>query len=133
MKDNEKNEGIRLLIIDDEAEFAATLCRRLQLRNIDAVDAHSGEEGLARLSEVHPNIVILDLKMYDMSGLDVLEKIKDYDASIEVIMLTGHGSVRAGIEAREKGAFDYMIKPVDLSDLLVKIDEAMKKQAGGGR
>ncbi|MCI5219917.1 MAG: response regulator [Candidatus Electrothrix sp. LOE2] len=133
MKDNEKNEGIRLLIIDDEAEFAATLCRRLQLRNIDAVDAHSGEEGLARLPEVHPNIVILDLKMYDMSGLDVLEKIKDYDASIEVIMLTGHGSVRAGIEAREKGAFDYMIKPVDLSDLLVKIAEAVKKQAGGGR
>lgn len=133
MKDNEKNEGIRLLIIDDEAEFAATLCRRLHLRDIDAIDAHSGEEGLARLPEVHPNIVILDLKMYDMSGLDVLEKIKDYDASIEVIMLTGHGSVRAGIEAREKGAFDYMIKPVDLSDLLVKIAEAVKKQAGGGR
>ncbi|MDU9049231.1 MAG: response regulator [Candidatus Electrothrix sp. Rat3] len=124
-------EGIKLLIIDDEAEFAATLCRRLHLRSIDAVDAHSGEEGLARLSEVNPNIVILDLKMHDMNGLDVLEKIKDYDASIEVIMLTGHGSARAGIEAREKGAFGYMIKPVDLSDLLIKIAEAVKKQADG--
>ena len=124
-------KGIKLLIIDDEVEFAATLCRRLQLRNIDAVDAHSGKEGLARLAEVHPNIVILGLKMHDMSGLDVLEKIKASDASIEVIMLTGHGSARAGIEAGEKGAFAYIIKPVDLPDLLLKIDEAAKKQAEG--
>ncbi len=122
-------EGIRLLIIDDEVEFAATLCRRLQLRNIDAIDAHSGQEGLARLSELHPNVVILDLKMHDMSGLDVLEKIKAYDPAIEVIMLTGHGSIRAGMEAEEKGAFDYMIKPVDLPDLLVKVDQAVQKQA----
>ena len=54
--------------------------------------------------------------------------IKLYDATIEVIMLTGHGSVRAGLEAEEKGAFDYIIKPVDLPELLVKIDEAVKKQ-----
>lgn len=120
--------GIKLLIIDDEVEFAATLCRRLQLRNIDAVDAHSGQEGLERLAEVKPHIVILDLKMHDMSGLDVLEQIKAYDATIEVIMLTGHGSVQAGITAREKGAFDYMIKPVDLSDLLIKIAEAVTQQ-----
>jgi len=129
----EKLEGIKLLIIDDEAEFAATLCRRLRLRNIDAVDAHSGKEGLVLLQELHPNIIILDLKMHDMSGLDVLEKIKASDASIEVIMLTGHGSIRAGIEAGEKGAFDYMIKPVDLPDLLLKIDDAVKKQTEGGR
>ena len=120
---------LKLLIIDDEAEFAATLCRRLQLRNIDALDAHSGEAGLAVLPEVQPNIVILDLKMQDMSGLDVLEQIKAYDSNIEVIMLTGHGSVQAGMAAREKGAFDYIIKPVDLSDLLLKIHAAAEKQA----
>ncbi|MCI5166602.1 MAG: response regulator [Candidatus Electrothrix sp. GM3_4] len=133
MKEEEVDgfKGIKLLIIDDEVEFAATLCRRLQLRNIDAVDAHSGKNGLVLLQQLHPNIVILDLKMTDMSGLDVLEKIKAYDASIEVIMLTGHGSIRAGIEAGEKGAFDYMIKPVDLPDLLLKIDEAAAKQAEG--
>ncbi|WPD21928.1 MAG: response regulator [Candidatus Electrothrix aestuarii] len=120
---------MKLLIIDDEVEFAATLCRRLQLRNIDAIDVHSGEAGLGVLSEVNPDIVILDLKMHDMNGLDVLEHIKAYDPEIEVIMLTGHGSVRAGIEAREKGAFDYIIKPIDLSDLLVKIDAAAQQQA----
>jgi len=119
---------IKLLIIDDEVEFAATLCRRLQLRKIDAVDAHSGEQGLAVLPEVKPDIVILDLKMHDMSGLDVLEKIKAYDAGIEVIMLTGHGSAQAGIEAREKGAADYVIKPIDLAELLIKINAAAKKQ-----
>lgn len=120
---------MKLLIIDDEAEFAATLCRRLQLRNIDALDAHSGEEGLAVLTEVNPDVVILDLKMQDMSGLDVLERIKAYNSDIAVIMLTGHGSVRAGMKAREKGAFDYIIKPVDLSDLLIKINAAVEKQA----
>ena len=120
---------MKLLIIDDEVEFAATLCRRLQLRSIDAVDVHSGEAGLGVLAEVNPDIVILDLKMHDMNGLDVLEQIKAYDAGIEVIMLTGHGSVRAGLEAREKGAFDYIIKPIDLSDLLVKIDAAVQQQA----
>ena len=129
----EKLEGIKLLIIDDEAEFAAALCRRLQLRNINAVDAHSGREGLVLLQELHPNIVILDLKMHDMSGLDVLEKIKASDASIEVIMLTGHGSARAGIEAGKKGAFAYIIKPVDLPELLLKIGEAAEKQAEGRR
>ncbi len=126
-------EGIKLLIIDDEVEFAATLCRRLQLRNIDAVDAHGGKEGLVRLAEMNPNIVILDLKMHDMSGLDVLEKIKASDANIEVIMLTGHGSARAGIEAGEKGAFAYIVKPVDLPELLLKINEAAEKQAEGRR
>ena len=124
-------EGIKLLIIDDEVEFATTLCRRLQLRNIDAVDAHSGKEGLALLQELHPNVVILDLKMHDMSGLDVLEKIKASDTSIQVIMLTGHGSARAGIEVGEKGAFAYIIKPVDLHELLLKIDEAVRKQTEG--
>ncbi|WP_339137304.1 MAG: response regulator [Candidatus Electrothrix sp. GW3-4] len=121
-------EGMKLLIIDDEVEFAATLCQRLRLRSIDAVDAHSGGTGLAILAEVNPDIVILDLKMHDMSGLDVLAEIKAYDASIEVIMLTGHGSVRAGLEAREKGAFAYIIKPVDLPDLLIKIYAAAEKQ-----
>ncbi|MCI5148016.1 MAG: response regulator [Candidatus Electrothrix sp. MAN1_4] len=120
---------MRLLIIDDEAEFAATLCRRLQLRNIEAVDAHSGQEGLACLPDLHPDVVILDLKMHDMNGLDVLKKIKEYDGDIEVIMLTGHGSAQAGVEAREKGAYDYIIKPVELSDLLVKIYAAVENQA----
>lgn len=123
--------GIKLLIIDDEVEFAATLCQRLQLRGIDATDMHSGGEGLAILKEVAPEIVILDLKMPDMSGLDVLAEIKKYDPNIEVIMLTGHGSAGSGIEAMEKGAFDYIMKPVDLQELMEKIQAAVEKRNKG--
>ncbi|MBU1139429.1 MAG: response regulator [Proteobacteria bacterium] len=120
--------NIKLLIIDDEVEFAATLCQRLQLRGIDATDMHSGGEGLAVLEKVAPEIVILDLKMPDMSGLDVLAEIKKYDPGIEVIMLTGHGSAGSGMEAMEKGAFDYIMKPVDLQELLEKINSAYEKR-----
>jgi len=118
----------KLLIIDDEVEFASTLCQRLQLRGFDATDMHSGGEGLAILSTIEPEIVILDLKMPDMSGLDVLEEIKNHNQSIEVIILTGHGSAESGIEAMEKGAFDYLMKPVDLKELLEKINSADEKR-----
>ncbi len=120
--------NIKLLIIDDEVEFASTMCQRLKLRDFDVADEHSGGEGLAALIEMSPEIVILDLKMPDMSGLDVLDEIKKHDPSIEVIMLTGHGSAGSGIEAMEKGAFDYVMKPVDLKDLLEKINAAIEKR-----
>ncbi|MEA2116304.1 MAG: response regulator [Thermodesulfobacteriota bacterium] len=119
----------KLLIIDDEVEFASTLCQRLQLRGFDVTDVYSGGEGLAVLSTIEPEIIILDLKMPDMSGLDVLEGIKKHDPTIEVIMLTGHGSAGSGIEAMEKGAFDYLMKPVDLKELLKKINSADEKRS----
>ena len=121
--------NVKLLIIDDEVEFASTLCQRLQLRGFDATYVDSGTEGLAVLSKIQPDIVLLDLKMPDMNGLDVLEKIKQYNQSIEVFLLTGHGSADAGIVAMEKGAFDYIMKPVDLKELLEKINSAAKKRS----
>ncbi|MBM9614855.1 response regulator [Desulfobulbus rhabdoformis] len=114
----------KILIIDDEVEFASTLRQRLALRGMDVSDAHSGTEGLEQLAGYKPDIVLLDLKMPDMNGLDILSLIKEKYPHTEVIMLTGHGSVAAGIEAMEKGAFDYIMKPVDLRDLLVKIEQA---------
>lgn len=117
----------KLLIIDDEVEFASTLCERLRLRGIDTTDVHSGAEGLKTLAEVAPNIVILDLKMPDMNGIDVLARIKIHDPDIQVIMLTGHGSKAAGILAMEKGAIDYIMKPIDINELLEKIDFAYEK------
>ncbi|MCK5071452.1 MAG: response regulator [Desulfocapsa sp.] len=119
----------KVLIIDDEIEFASTLCQRLKLRGVAAIDVHSGTEGLISLVKMNPGIVILDLKMPDMSGLDVLEKIKEHDSSIEVIMLTGHGSAGSGVEAQEKGAFDYIMKPVDLVELVDKMKVADEKRS----
>ncbi|AGF78502.1 CheY-like receiver, AAA-type ATPase and DNA-binding domain-containing response regulator [Desulfocapsa sulfexigens DSM 10523] len=119
----------KVLIIDDEIEFATTLCQRLKLRGMAAIDVHSGTEGLVSLVKMNPGIVILDLKMPDMSGLDVLAKVKQHDPSIEVIMLTGHGSAEAGAEAKEKGAFDYIMKPVDLVKLVDKMELADEKRS----
>ena len=121
-------QSVKLLIIDDEVEFASTLRQRLELRGLDTTDVHSGREGLETVEKINPNIVILDLKMPDMAGLDVLAEIKKYDPDIEVIMLTGHGSTVSGIEAMEKGAFDYIMKPVDLTKLLEKIYSADEKR-----
>jgi DNA-binding NtrC family response regulator len=120
----------KLLIIDDEIEFASTLCQRLCLRGIDALDVHSGRRGLAKVREISPEIIILDLKMPDMNGLDALAEIKRFNPSIEVIMLTGHGSSAAGVEAMKKGAFDYIMKPVDLKELLAKINLVAEKRKG---
>ena len=119
---------LKLLIIDDEVEFASTLRMRLEMREIDAVDAHSGQQGLDVLEDVQPEVVLLDLRMPDMSGLVVLEAIKRQNPQTEVIMLTGHGSSGSGEEALGKGAFDYIMKPVDLKDLLVKIEAAVEKR-----
>ncbi len=118
-----------VLIIDDEVEFASTLCQRLKLRGMATIDVHSGMEGLDALQKMNPDIIILDLKMPDMSGLDVLDKIKEHDSTIEVIMLTGHGSAGSGVEAKEKGAFDYVMKPLDIAELMAIIESAHKKRS----
>lgn len=119
----------KILIIDDEVEFASTLCQRLRLRSIETAEAHSGADGLVKIEEFKPDIVILDLKMPDMNGLDMLAEIKGRESKVEVIMLTGHGSTASGIAAMEKGAFDYIMKPVDLGELLNKLEQADHKRS----
>lgn len=120
---------IKLLIVDDEIEFATTLAERMELRGIATQTANNGKEALELVHSSPPDLVILDLKMPDMSGLEVLERIKAMHPSIEVIMLTGHGSTASGIEGMEKGAFDYIMKPVDLNDLLEKLKLANEKRS----
>jgi len=119
---------VKLLIVDDEIEFATTLAERMELRGIATQTTNNGKEALEIVHSSPPDLVILDLKLPDMSGLEVLQHIKSMHPSIEVIMLTGHGSLASGIEGMEKGAFDYLTKPVDLSDLIEKLKMADKKR-----
>lgn len=120
--------NIRILIADDEVEFASTLQTRLNLRKYQATMTNSGEATLAAIANEQPDVLVLDLKMPDLDGLEVLAKVKESWPQIQVIILTGHGSFEAGREGMELGAFDYLMKPVDLNLLINKIEEAC--QAG---
>ena len=115
---------IKVLIIDDELEFASTLSERLALRGFDAMHAESAEEAISLISEGWPpDVALLDLKMPGIDGLKTLEMLKENDPAICVIMITGHGSTASGIEGMKRGLCDYMMKPVDIADLVAKINE----------
>lgn len=118
-------EGCNVLLVDDEQEFASTLAERLSLRGIRVRVANYGEEALQRIADEVPEVVILDLMMPGMSGLAVLDKIKRDHPDIRVILLTGLGSTGDGIEGMRLGAFDYLMKPVSIEELIQKIRDAM--------
>jgi DNA-binding response OmpR family regulator len=114
-----------MLLIDDEKGFVATLAKRLARRNIQATQAYSGREGIQALRRQDFDVVVLDLKMEDMDGLEVLKIIKIMAPEVPVIMLSGHASDEAAQTGIEAGAFDYLTKPYDLKELLDKVSLAM--------
>jgi DNA-binding NtrC family response regulator len=120
----ENNNTIRILIADDEVEFASTLATRLELRGYVTEIANSGEETLEAITRQVPDLLLLDLKMPDLDGLEVLAKLRENYKELKVIILTGHGSFSSGNQGMTLGAFDYIMKPVELSLLLEKITEA---------
>lgn len=122
---------IRVLIIDDEMDFASTLAERLEIRHCDCRAVDGAEEALSILqTDWNPDVVLLDLKMPGIDGLVTLGMIKKHNPVIEVIMLTGHGSTSSGIEGMRGGLFDYLMKPVDIDDLLVRIKAAVERKEG---
>ena len=120
--------NLRVLLVDDEEEFVTTLSERLILRGIETEVAYNGENALAKMNQRTPDIVILDVIMPGLSGLDVLRQVKETLPDIPVILLTGRGSTREGIDGMKQGAFDYLMKPVDIEDLIKKMNEAMKSR-----
>lgn len=111
---------VKLLIVDDEEEFTSTLAERLRLRHYDTRVASDGEVAVDKIQEERPDIVLLDLHIPGMSGLEILTRIKAMDASIQVIILTGSVGDIAELTMKA-GAVDHMIKPVDIEDLLEKL------------
>ncbi len=121
-------ELIRVLIVDDEVEFMETLVKRLRKRKLDVNGVTSGEAALGQLKEKQADVVVLDVKMPGMSGLETLREIKKTYNLVEVIMLTGHASMEVAIEGMNMGAFDYLMKPMEIDDLVYKIQDASKSK-----
>jgi DNA-binding NtrC family response regulator len=120
-----------VLIVDDEVAFVETLVKRLKKRDVRVDFAHSGHEALDKLAAsgpTHIDVVILDVKMPGMDGLETLSQIKEQHPLIEVVMLTGHATVESAIDGMKKGAFDYLMKPCEVDVLLEKINEATTKK-----
>ncbi len=118
-------DTIKILIVDDETEFGSTLAERLELRGFTAKAVSGAEEALTILSsDWQPQVVLLDLMMPGIDGLTTLDLIKKHDPRIQVIILTGHGSTESGIIGMRHGLFDYLMKPVDIGELVSKIKEA---------
>ena len=117
---------IKLLLVDDEEGYVKVLSNRMGKRNIDVTKALSGTEGIQALRKEDFDVAVVDLKMEDMDGIEVLKVFKKMVPAMPVIMLTGHGSEKAAKDGIESGAFDYLIKPCDLAELVGKIREAVK-------
>ena len=132
---SEKNDiqsgRIKLLLVDDEVGYVDVLSNRMGKRNIDVTKALNGTEAIQALRKQDFDVAVLDLKMEDMDGIEVLKVFKKMVPSLPVIMLTGHGSEQAAREGIEGDAFDYLTKPCELEELIEKIKEAMGHRGGG--
>ena len=123
----EPSARIRLLLVDDEEGYVKVLSKRMARRNMEVMTALSGAEGIQRLRKQDFDVAILDLKMEDMDGIEVLRVFKKMVPDLPVIMLTGHGTEKAAREGLDMGAFDYLTKPCDLEELVKKIRAACRR------
>ncbi len=118
-----------IMLIDDEVPFVETIAKRLGKRNMNTISAFSGEEGIETLRKnTELDVIVLDVKMPGMDGLETLKEIKKISPLTEVIMLTGHATVESAIDGMKLGAFDYLMKPCDIEDLVSKIKAAAQKK-----
>lgn len=121
-------ERIRLLLVDDEEDFRTTLASRLRRRDFDVIEVDSGQRALQSIRTAPIDVVVLDVRMHGMDGLETLREMRRVNSLVEVIMLTGHASVESAVEGMRLGAFDYLMKPCDINELVVKIHDAYQRK-----
>jgi len=119
---------LRLLLVDDEVGFTTIMAKRLTRRDMVVTTAFSGTQGIQALRAKQFDVAVLDLKMEDMDGIEVLKIFKIMDPKMPVIMLTGHGSEESAKEGIQHGAYDYLTKPYEFTELLEKIHEAVSSK-----
>lgn len=117
---------LKLLLVDDEMDFVNTLAERLKLRGFQVQTAVDGESALKIIENDPPQVVVLDVLMPGLSGLDVLQQMKARVPQIPVILLTGRGSVTEGAEGMQLGAYDYLMKPINIDILIQKMEKAVQ-------
>ena len=125
--EQDQSKGTKILLVDDEEGYVSVLAKRLSKRNFQVKTALSGREAIRILRNESFDLAVLDLKMEDMDGIEVLKVFKAMEPQMPVIILTGHGSETAAREGMEYGAFDYLVKPCDLSELVERIRQACAK------
>jgi DNA-binding NtrC family response regulator len=120
-------KDLKVLLVDDEVEFVSTLAERLKLREIQARTAPDGKTALRMVQEQQPHVVVLDVMMPEMDGIETLREIKKMAPLVEVILLTGYAKLELALKGMELGAFDYLIKSIGIDELLYKLEDAYKK------
>ena len=118
----------KVLMVDDEEDFVTTLSERMKMRDLDSDVALDGEQALQRVEDDIPDVMVLDLKMPGIDGLEVLRRVRKAYPQIPVVILTGHGSEKDEAEARRLGAFEYLQKPVDIEKLVRVLRKAYKSK-----
>jgi len=119
---------MKILLVDDEEKFVKALSRRIKMRDVDSDVAFSGEQALKTMNEDLPDVMVLDLKMPGMDGMEVLRRAKKAYPGVQIIMLTGYGNYKTEMEARRLGVFEYLQKPVSIKKLMKTITEAYKSK-----
>jgi DNA-binding NtrC family response regulator len=119
-----KKEKLKVLLVDDEKEFVESLSERLELRNLEADVVFDGEQALEAIKEGKHDVMVLDLRMPGIDGIEVLRRVKKRNPDVQVVVLTGHGTEKDEEQAKKLGAFAYLKKPVDIDHLI----EALKKE-----
>jgi DNA-binding NtrC family response regulator len=122
---------IKVLLVDDEEDFVKSLSERIKMRDLDSEIALNGEEALRIIDDDRPDVVVLDLKMPGIDGMEVLRRVKKAYPDVQVIMLTGHGSAKDEKEARRLGAFEYLEKPTTIDTLIKHIKSAFEHFESG--
>jgi DNA-binding NtrC family response regulator len=118
----------KVLLVDDEEDFLTTLAERLEVRGLKVNTVTRGEDAIAQVDDQNFDLIVLDLSMPGIDGLETLKRIKAKQPDAEIIILSGQGSIKTSIEAMKLGAEDFMEKPVNISELMEKISDAKDKR-----
>lgn len=122
-------DDFTVLFVDDEVDFLDTLLKRMKKRQVNVSGVKSGEEALEWLTKNTADVIVLDVRMPGMDGIRTLKEIKKLNPLVEIIMLTGHANLEVAREGMQLGAFDYLMKPIDIDELLYKVQDAYKKKS----